>query len=283
MKVSIIITAYNVEEFIARAVDSALAQDYPNIEVVVVDDCSTDGTSEILAQYGDKIRVVKHEVNQGAGMARRNGIKASTGDFALTLDADDWLDSDLISKLVAVQQETQAEIVSGGVTVERTNGAYDVHCYGSKIVSDPRERITSFLVEKVKFMNNKLIARRLLDAVEYCERRFIEDTPTIIPMLFLAEKFAYAPTVGYHYLDNPKSLTHTADRFKWALYCACADLDIIKFMEQQEYDGLNDIMANALMKDANTINSLQPTAEQVSAHQDAWNYYSTEIIKRTAE
>ena len=77
--------AFNVEHFIARAVDSALAQDYKDVEVVVVNDCSTDKTTEILAAYGDKIQLITHEVNQGAGIARRNGIQASTGDFAITL------------------------------------------------------------------------------------------------------------------------------------------------------------------------------------------------------
>lgn len=279
--VSIIITAYNVEDTLARAIDSALAQGYPHVEVVVVNDCSTDGTSDIIASYGDRIKVVNHEKNMGAGMARRNGIKASMGDFALTLDADDWLDSDLISRMMAVQQEFDAEIVSGGVTVERTEGRWEAHCYGKRVLSNPKERVLSFLHEKVQFMNNKLIARRLLDEVEYCERRFIEDTPTIIPMIFLAKRFAYAPTTGYHYLDNPKSLTHTADKFKWNLFSAVATLDIIRFMEAKDYHELDEVLANSFASVANGIQSIAPTPEQVAEYQDEWNYFTTELIKRT--
>ena len=279
--VSIIITAYNVEDTLARAVDSALAQGYPHIEVVVVNDCSTDGTSDIIASYCDRIKVVNHDVNLGAGMARRNGIKASTGDFVMTLDADDWLDDDLIARMMAVQQETDAEIGSGGVTVERAEGAWDAHCYGSKCIDSPKERIISYLKEKVQFMNNKLIARRLLDEVEYCERRFIEDTPTIIPMIFLAERFAYAPTTGYHYLDNPKSLTHTADRLKWNLFSAVATLDIIRFMEERDYHELDEVLAKSFASVANGIQSIAPTPEQVAQYQDEWNYFTTELIKRT--
>ena len=189
MKVSIIITAYNVEQFIARAVDSALAQDYKDIEVVVVNDCSTDKTTEILASYGDKIKLITHEVNKGAGIARRNGIQASSGDFAFTLDADDWLDQDIISVLVAKQEETGADIVSGGVTVEHPNGSWDAHCYSDATITTPKERLLAFFGEKVKFMANKLIARHLHESVVYSERRFIEDTPTIIPMLYLAKTF----------------------------------------------------------------------------------------------
>lgn len=281
--VSIIITAYNVEDTIAKAVDSALSQTYPDIEVVVVDDCSTDSTSEILASYGDRIKVICHEVNQGAGMARRNGIKGSSGDFAITLDADDWMDDDLVSRLVSKQVETGAEIVSGGVTVERQDGAWDAHCYSDKCVKTPKERVEAFLKEKVKFMNNKLIARRLLNEVEYCERRFIEDTPTIIPMLYLADGFAYAQTVGYHYLDNPKSLTHTADSFKWGLFSACSSLDIIHFMEERGFTDLNELLVDSFTQAVNLVQASNPTKEDVAKYQDEWNYYTLELLKRMEE
>lgn len=280
MKVSIIITAYNVEQFIARAVNSALAQDYKDVEVVVVNDCSTDKTTEILESYGDKIKLITHEVNQGAGIARRNGIQASTGDFAITLDADDWMDSDLISNLVKKQEETGADIVSGGVIVEHPDGAWDAHCYSDKNITTPKERLMSFFKEKVKFMNNKLIARHLHESVVYSERRFIEDTPTIIPMLYLAKTFAYASTVGYHYLNNSQSLTHTASQFKWALFGACAALDIIKFFEAQDYHELDQDMAQDLLRNVTAIRQLQPSEEEVAQYQKEWNYYTTEVNKR---
>ncbi len=90
-KVSIIIPAYNVEAYIAAAVDSALAQTYPNVEVVVVDDGSTDGTAEILAGYGDRIVVVT-QPNGGLAAARNSGLRAATGDIFGLLDGDDiWL------------------------------------------------------------------------------------------------------------------------------------------------------------------------------------------------
>lgn len=90
-KVSIIIPAYNVEAYIAASVDSALAQTYPNVEVVVVDDGSTDATSEILTGYGDRIVVVT-QANGGLAAARNSGLRAATGDIFGLLDGDDtWL------------------------------------------------------------------------------------------------------------------------------------------------------------------------------------------------
>ena len=89
--VSTIIPAYNAERYLAEAVDSALAQTHPNCEVIVVDDGSTDATAEILAGYGDRIRVVRQK-NAGTAAACDAGAAAARGGWIAFLDADDvWL------------------------------------------------------------------------------------------------------------------------------------------------------------------------------------------------
>lgn len=88
MLVSVIIPAYNREHTVRRAVDSVLAQTYQSLEVIVVDDGSTDRTAEVLADYGIKIRLLRQE-NQGASAARNTGIKAATGGIISFLDSDD--------------------------------------------------------------------------------------------------------------------------------------------------------------------------------------------------
>ncbi len=85
---SIIIPAYNVAAYVREAVDSALAQTYPNVEVVVVDDGSTDDTSAILDSYGDRIVLIRQR-NRGLAGARNSGIAAARGDLLGWLDADD--------------------------------------------------------------------------------------------------------------------------------------------------------------------------------------------------
>lgn len=103
-KVSVVITAYNVEKYIEKAINSVLNQTYKDIELVVVEDCSTDNTLKIIKdlQKSDttfSINLVQHLKNVGAGLSRRDGIKASTGDFIMLLDADDWLNEDYIEHL----------------------------------------------------------------------------------------------------------------------------------------------------------------------------------------
>lgn len=90
-KVSVIIPTYNYSSFIAAAVDSVLAQTFPAVEVIIVDDGSTDNTKDILSRYGDRIKYVFQE-NKGVSAARNAGVKNSTGNLIAFLDADDiWL------------------------------------------------------------------------------------------------------------------------------------------------------------------------------------------------
>ena len=99
--VSVLINNFNYELYLVEAIESALNQTYRNIEVVVVDDGSTDGSLELLRQFGDRIRVVSQK-NQGQAAALNSGFNESTGDWVLFLDADDILNSGAIESLVGV-------------------------------------------------------------------------------------------------------------------------------------------------------------------------------------
>lgn len=100
MRVSIIIPAYNVESYIERTLNSCVKQSYPDIEIVVVNDGSTDGTEIIVNSFNDE-RVVKlTQANKGVSAARNLGLQTATGDFCVFLDGDDWLETDAVKQLV---------------------------------------------------------------------------------------------------------------------------------------------------------------------------------------
>ncbi len=99
--VSVIIPAYNAERYVREAVESVFAQQYRPIEVVCVDDCSTDDTADVLASFGSEIRVISREQNGGIGVARNDGLQAATGELIAFLDADDYWSPDKLT----VQQE----------------------------------------------------------------------------------------------------------------------------------------------------------------------------------
>lgn len=103
--VSVIIPTYNYGTHVSRAIDSVLDQDYANVEVIVVDDGSSDGTGEIIHdRYGEKIRYF-FQANQGVSSARNLGLKNAAGEFIVFLDADDRLEKSAISHRVACLRE----------------------------------------------------------------------------------------------------------------------------------------------------------------------------------
>jgi glycosyltransferase involved in cell wall biosynthesis len=111
---SIIITFYNQRGFIKDALDSALSQQNAEFEVIVVDDCSNDGSQEILKAYGDAIRLVCHKTNQGVGAARNSGASLATGNYLLFHDGDDLFLPWTLDVFERVIQAKNPKLVLGG-------------------------------------------------------------------------------------------------------------------------------------------------------------------------
>jgi len=105
--VSVVIPAYNAAWCVRKAIDSVLAQDFRDFEVIVVDDGSIDDTASVLAGYGDAIRVV-HKTNGGLSSARNAGIRAARGEFVAFLDADDWWLPGKLGKQVSFMRQYPA-------------------------------------------------------------------------------------------------------------------------------------------------------------------------------
>lgn len=107
--VSIIIPCYNAESFIGEAIESALAQTYPNVEVIVIDDGSTDGSLGVIRTFGDRIRW-ESGPNRGGCAARNRGIELAAGEWVQFLDADDLLYPDKLARQVPVAMDHQDSI-----------------------------------------------------------------------------------------------------------------------------------------------------------------------------
>lgn len=123
MKVSIITSCFNREATIAQAIESVLAQDYPNIEYIVVDGASRDKSLQIINKYKDKITKIISEPDKGMYEALNKGIRLATGDIIGLVHSDDFLyGKDTISKMVATFQKTDADFIYGnGLFVDPQN------------------------------------------------------------------------------------------------------------------------------------------------------------------
>ncbi|MEH2239071.1 glycosyltransferase family 2 protein [Nostoc sp.] len=112
-KVSVIIPAYNTEAYIAKAIESALEQTLTDIEVIIVDDGSSDKTVEVAKSFTDqRLKVIVNQQNLGVSAARNRALRAAQGEWIAVLDSDDWYAPERLEKLVLLAEETNADMIA---------------------------------------------------------------------------------------------------------------------------------------------------------------------------
>lgn len=130
--VSVVITNYNYAQFLPEALDSALAQTYENIEVLVVDDGSSDGSDEILRRYESRVGVI-HQKNQGVAAARNRGIAEAKGSLVAFLDSDDvWLPEKLSAQIACLGDDDVGMVYTGLRYVDRDGASLGTMLTGSR-------------------------------------------------------------------------------------------------------------------------------------------------------
>lgn len=123
--VSVIIPAYNVAGYIGQALESVLAQTRAAEEIIVVDDGSTDGTAEIVGEFGNRVTLFVNDKNRGPGFSRRFAVGQSTGEYVLFLDADDWMLPGHIETVLSLfDQWPDAGVVIAGIQLADEQGTY---------------------------------------------------------------------------------------------------------------------------------------------------------------
>lgn len=129
-KVSVVIAAYNVEKYIDETVNSVIGQSYRDVEIIIVDDCSTDSTFEMiqkLAMQDNRVKIVRHETNQSSMITRKTGVEHASGDYVMFLDGDDLYRPDACEKVARFLKESRADIVQYGVSIFNENGIVEDH------------------------------------------------------------------------------------------------------------------------------------------------------------
>ena len=117
--VSIVIPVYNAASFIRRCVESALAQTLQDIEVICVDDCSSDNSKEIVESIVDpRLKVIIFPQNQGVSAARNAGLEAAKGEYVYFLDSDDWLDPDYLEAMWQMAERHGDDVVINSNYIE---------------------------------------------------------------------------------------------------------------------------------------------------------------------
>lgn len=221
MKVSIIIPIYNVEKYIERCLRSVFAQNYQNLECILVNDSTPDNSfqiaKELVVSYHGYIdfHLVEHEKNQGLSAARNSGIRNSTGNYLYFLDSDDELPPDAIGKLVKVTEEDNSpEIVMGITRRIKADGSNEDQCsLHNKSFYTNEEVFHGYLDNKWYIIAcNKLIRRDIFfeHGTFFKEGITHEDVLWSFEVSTYIEKLIVCPDITYlYYLVDTNSISRS--------------------------------------------------------------------------
>lgn len=214
--VSVIIPVYNVEKYIEQCINSILNQTYKNIEIVIVDDGSTDNSYNIIKKYiksSDNIRYIKQD-NQGVSEARNKGLNKARGEFILFVDPDDYLELDCIEKMINKIKSTQSDIVISGFRAfyENKKNADKYHIYSlSDKVYNSEEVINMLLEQIVKgYVWDKLFRRESLikHNFKFEKGRYVQDWFPVFKEIYMSRTISFIDSPLYNYRLREGSTVH---------------------------------------------------------------------------
>ena len=206
--ISVIINVYNGEKFIKKCLDCIINQTYKNLEILIINDGSTDKTLSICEEYKDeRIRIINQE-NIGLALARNVGIDNASGEYVYFIDVDDWIEKDVIEYFYILCKKYNTKIA--------TCRPIDVYDYNI-IVNNKKEKVKVIsdveMLKKILFdidrgtaIWNKLMKRELFENLRF-EDKIINDVRFTYKIIINAKKIAYSNQIKYFYLRHEQSVT----------------------------------------------------------------------------
>lgn len=251
-KVSCIIPVYNVEQYLRRCLDSLLEQTFQDFEILCVNDCSPDGSLDILrdyeSRYPDKLRILQNEENMGQGRSRARAIRQAQGEYICFVDSDDYVKRDYLETYVNAMEEKPCDLVIGGYVRDVDGDFTEV------LVSDSDWSILTYTVAWGKLFRRDF----LLDYdIDFSDKRQGEDIYFSLRVYYHMKSYRVIPYGGYYYYLNRNSTTGKMNyqlNFEWIvadmfdLFMDKCDLNLVSEDKRRhiEYDYLAN-MINALI------------------------------------
>lgn len=209
--VSIIVPVYNVETYVEACLDSIMKQSYENLEIILVDDGSTDQSHAICQRYlyrDHRIHLVE-QANQGVSQARNVGLEQAHGEWLMFVDSDDYLALDMVETLLAYAQTKHLDMVQGEhCKVYRNHTFLLPHVHKTQSLRSHEAVIK--LAHKKLFQNyvwGKLYRRSLFQTIRFPIGYHFEDAYVMVQLMLEAKNIGYIAKVGYHYRLRKGSIT----------------------------------------------------------------------------
>lgn len=269
-KISIIVPVYNVEKYLKECLESIISQEYNNLEIILVNDGSTDQSLEICESYCncDSRFCLINKENGGLSSARNRGLEIASGEYISFVDSDDIISKNYISNLYKTIKKYNSDIALSGY--KRFSKELPIVKF-----SESDEELTSIeVLKRVLYQNNqeffsvsaccKLYKREIFSNIKYPEGKINEDMAVIVPILEKCEKVACNYNQDYFYRVNYNSITNQSFNVR--------RMDAIEFSENM-VDHFKD---NECLKKA-SISMLFRRSVEMLSEMKAVNYGSNEI------
>ncbi len=201
-KISIIVPVYNGEKFIDKCFESLINQTYKNIEVIAIDDGSSDKSYDKLKQYSNKYPFIKcyHQTNKGPSITRNNGITYATGSYITVLDVDDWFDHDFLEKMITNNEKY--DLIIGGYRRIYESGKIDFEYVLKKSDWNKYRRVTVW----AKIYKTSFIKKNKITYPQ--DRIYGEDVVYTMRCMSKKPTVCFVDYIGYNNLINENSITH---------------------------------------------------------------------------
>lgn len=230
--VSIIVPIYNVEEYLKRCIDSLVNQTYKDIEIILVNDGSTDSSLNICKEYANQHKIIKliDKMNGGLSSARNAGLKHCQGEYIAFVDSDDWVEPNYIEVLLDVLEKHNVDIAQCSYVKEvgQVNSSKIINQYNEEILTG-KDAIKKLYIKddyvKTVVAWNKLYRRNIFERIRFPEGLNYEDEAIIHEILYKAGTLVKIDYTLYHYLIRKNSITQSEFSLK--------RLDAVKAFERR--------------------------------------------------
>jgi len=247
VKISIIVPVFNVINYIHQCVDSLINQTLKEIEIILIDDCSTDGSGHVCDEYSqkdDRVIVIHNKTNLKQGVSRNKGIEKAQGEYLGFVDPDDWIDLDFYEKLYDSAKKRKADIAKTSAIHVFPDGRFSppttLNRYIKRGLREGKPLYTLILSEHWAGVYKKDLIER--NNIRFPDIRNGQDIVFLMQVSYYAKVVSIVSKTYYYYRQHQKSTTHVKNipYFESTLQCFKLHVDFVnaKNIDREGYDFL---------------------------------------------
>jgi len=239
--ISVIVPIYDIEKYLNKCIESIVNQSYKNLEIILIDDGSTDESGKICDKWKEKdgrIKVI-HKENGGLSDARNVGIENSTGEILYFIDGDDYIDFDIIDNLYFSLLENNTDISMGGLVRELYFEQKTLYSDKNYVVDSKEILRKMFINEICTTVCNILFKKKLFEDIKFPVGKINEDSATLYKLFDKTDKISHINKAGYYYVQRNGSISHRKFTQEYLSNVEYKE-EILKFVERKYPDLIED-------------------------------------------